>query len=99
MDLSPYYPLLRATSLLRHMRDDELDHLLHCFNPRVRRYQKGELLLLAGYETREVGILLEGQIIALKTHRTAAAWRSPRWKPAACLGMCFRAQAKKARSA
>lgn len=66
MDLSPYYPLLRATSLLRHMRDDELDHLLHCFNPRVRRYQKGELLLLAGYETREVGILLEGQIIALK---------------------------------
>ena len=55
MDLSPYYPLLRATSLLRHMRDDELDHLLHCFNPRVRRYQKGELLLLAGYETREDG--------------------------------------------
>ena len=43
MDLSPYYPLLRATSLLRHMRDDELDHLLHCFNPHVRRYQKGEL--------------------------------------------------------
>src|SRR5699024_2907025 len=66
MDLHPYYPLLRQTSLLRGMRDDELDLLLRCFAPRVRRYQKGELLLLAGYETREVGILLEGKILALK---------------------------------
>ena len=49
MDLHPYYPLLRQTSLLRGMRDDELDLLLRCFAPRVRRYQKGELLLLAGY--------------------------------------------------
>ena len=66
MDLHPYYPLLRQSSLLRGMRDDELDLLLRCFAPRVRRYQKGELLLLAGYETREVGILLEGKILALK---------------------------------
>ena len=66
MDLRPYYPLLRETSLLRLMRDDELDLLMSCFAPRVRRYQKGELLLLAGYETRETGILLEGQILALK---------------------------------
>lgn len=66
MDLRPYYPLLRETSLLRLMRDDELDLLMSCFAPRVRRYQKGELLLLAGYETRETGILLEGRILALK---------------------------------
>lgn len=66
MDLRPYYPLLRETSLLRLMRDDELDLLMSCFALRVRRYQKGELLLLAGYETRETGILLEGQILALK---------------------------------
>ena len=66
MDLRHYYPLLRETSLLRLMRDDELDLLMSCFAPRVRRYQKGELLLLAGYETRETGILLEGQILALK---------------------------------
>ena len=66
MDLRPYYPLLRETSLLRLMRDDELDMMLACFAPRVRRYQKGELLLLAGYETKEVGILLEGKITAMK---------------------------------
>ena len=73
MDLRPYYPLLRETSLLRLMRDDELDLLMSCFAPRVRRYQKGELLLLAGYETRETGILLEGQILALKNTTDGAS--------------------------
>ena len=77
MDLHPYYPLLRQTSLLRGMRDDELDLLLRCFAPRVRRYQKGELLLLAGYETREVGILLEGKILALKNTPDGSSVRSP----------------------
>lgn len=66
MDLKPYYEVLRRTSLLRGMRDDELDTLMHCFAPRVRRYEKGELLLLAGFETREVGIVLKGEISAFK---------------------------------
>ena len=34
--------------------------------PRVRRYDKGELLLMAGYETKDVGIILEGEITATK---------------------------------
>lgn len=48
------------------MRDDELDRILSCFAPRVRRYRKGEILLLAGYSNREVGIVLEGRITAVK---------------------------------
>lgn len=66
MDFTPYYDVLRATSLLHAMRDDELDDLLACFMPRVRHYSKDEFLLLAGYETREVGVVLEGEITALK---------------------------------
>ena len=66
MDLHPYYPLLARTPLLRGMRPDELDTLLDCFAPRVRRYARDEILLLTGYETREVGILLEGSITAVK---------------------------------
>lgn len=66
MDLRPYYDTLRATSLLQNMRDDELDSMMQCFRPRVRRYQKGEFLLLAGYENHEVGIVLEGSITAFK---------------------------------
>ena len=36
MDLRPYYDTLRRTSLLRGMRDDELDNMMQCFSPRVR---------------------------------------------------------------
>ena len=60
MDYTPYYETMRRTRLLRGMTDAELDTLMTCFAPRVRRYAKGELLLMAGYETREVGLVLEG---------------------------------------
>ena len=60
MDYTPYYETMRRTSLLRGMTDAELDTLMACFAPRVRRYAKGELLLMAGYETHEVGLVLEG---------------------------------------
>lgn len=66
MDLHPYYPLSSRTPLLRNMRPDELDVLLDCFAPRVQHYAQDEILLLAGFETHEVGILLEGSITAVK---------------------------------
>ena len=66
MDYTPYYETMRRTSLLRGMTDAELDTLMACFAPRVRRYTKGELLLMAGYETHEVGLVLEGAITASK---------------------------------
>ena len=66
MDYTPYYETMRRTSLLRGMTDAELDTLMTCFAPRVRRYAKGELLLMAGYETKDVGIILEGEITATK---------------------------------
>lgn len=67
MDYRPYYGTLRASTLLRGMGDADLDALLPCLTPRARRYQKGECLLLAGYETGEVGLILEGNIYAQKT--------------------------------
>ena len=66
MDYTPYYETMRRTRLLRGMTDAELDTLMTCFAPRVRRYAKGELLLMAGYETREVGLVLDGSITASK---------------------------------
>ena len=66
MDYTPYYDTLRRTSLLRDMSDRDLSTLMTCFAPRVRRYAKGELLLMAGYETHEVGLVLEGAILACK---------------------------------
>lgn len=73
MDLHPYYDVLRATPLLHGIRDDELDILFRCFNPRVRHYAREEILLLAGYETREIGILLEGSLTAVKNTADGAS--------------------------
>ena len=46
--------------------DEELDALLQAFAPRLRRYGKGEMLLMAGFSTREVGLILQGGITAEK---------------------------------
>lgn len=66
MDYTPYFATLRKTSLLHGMTDAELAALMASLAPRVRRYDKGELLLMAGYETKEVGMILEGEITATK---------------------------------
>ena len=86
MDLRPYYDTLRATSLLQNMRDDELDSMMQCFHPRVRRYQKGEFLLLAGYENHEVGIVLEGSITAFKNTPDGASVAITHMGPAGLFG-------------
>ena len=66
MEYTPYFDTLRKTRLLRGMTDAELTLLMESLAPRVRRYDKGELLLMAGYETKDVGIILEGEITATK---------------------------------
>lgn len=66
MDYAPYYDILRRTSLLRGMTDADLSTLMGCFAPRTRRYARGELLLMAGYEAADIGIVLEGEITAAK---------------------------------
>ena len=66
MEYTPYFDTLRKTNLLRGMTDAELTALMESMSPHVRRYDKGELLLMAGYETKEVGIILEGEITAAK---------------------------------
>ena len=66
MDYTPYYDTLRRTPLFCGMPDADLDTLMHCFAPHIRRYARGELLLLAGYEMHEVGVVLCGEIVAAK---------------------------------
>lgn len=73
MDLQRYYPVLRASTLFRAMPDETLDVLLARLHPRVQRCGKGAVLLLAGYENRELGLVLEGRIHAHKTAPDGAA--------------------------
>ena len=71
--MEEYYPLLAATPLFADIPPEGLARLLGCFAPAVRRYEKGDILLLAGYDTGEIGILLEGSATALKTTPDGAA--------------------------
>lgn len=65
--MEEYYPLLAATSLFAGLSPPGLARLMDCFAPALRCFEKGEVLLLAGFETREVGVLLEGAATAVKT--------------------------------
>ena len=71
--MEEYYPLLAQTPLFRHIPPEGLARLMGCFAPAVRRYEKGDILLLAGYATGEIGILLEGEATAVKTTPDGAA--------------------------
>lgn len=95
MDYTPYYDVLRRTSLFRNMDDQALDTLMQCFSPRTRHYDRGELLLMAGYETHEVGLVLEGEIVAAKPMPDGTAVVMTAWGPAAFLPMCWPAAATK----
>ncbi len=73
MDLQRYYPILRESTLFRGMPDKTLDVLLGRLRPRLQRCEKGALLLLAGYENRELGLVLTGRVHAHKTAPDGAA--------------------------
>ena len=66
-ELFSYLPVLSRTSLFAGIGRDELEELLECFRPALRSYNRGELILLAGYENRDIGIVLSGQTEAFKT--------------------------------
>ena len=66
-ELFSYLPILSRTPLFAGIAEDELEELLECFRPALRSYARGELILLAGYENRDIGIVLSGQAEAFKT--------------------------------
>ena len=65
--MEKYVSLLAQTSLFSGFEEETLCRLLRALAPVKRSYEKDEVLLLAGYETRELGIVLEGSITAVKS--------------------------------
>lgn len=64
--MEEYYPILMSTSLFRGISLQGLEELLQCFRPQVKTFHKGEILLLFGYESHDIGIILEGQADGIK---------------------------------
>lgn len=58
--------ILRRCSLFAGLSDTQTVALLQSLHPVRRSFSKGEVLLLAGYETQELGVVLCGQIEAEK---------------------------------
>lgn len=60
--MEKYLPILTASSLFSGVEADSLPAMLHCLSPRVALYHKGEIILHAGENTRELALVLEGEI-------------------------------------
>ena len=84
--LTPYYPILQATTLFQGFSNEELDQVLACFAPCLRRFSKGELVLLSGFETRDVGLVLEGWVEALKNTPDGTSVSITRMDPGGVFG-------------
>lgn len=65
--------VLCRCSLFAGLSEAQIGALLDEWRPARRRYRRGEALLLAGYETRELGIVLSGLIEAEKHTADGAA--------------------------
>ena len=61
--MESYLPLLRRSPLFCGVKDTEILPMLRCLSARKARYQRGEFLLLAGEQVREMGFLLSGEAI------------------------------------
>lgn len=64
--LDDYYPLLLRTTLFQGFSLAELRMTLDCFQPLARTFRKGEIVLLTGYEISDIGVVLAGQVEAVK---------------------------------
>ena len=64
--LEEYLPLLLKTTLFQGLSLSELRMTMDCFQPAGRAFSKGEIVMLSGYEMRDVGIVLAGQVEAVK---------------------------------
>lgn len=58
--------ILRQCGLFAGLSDAQTAALLEKLRPARRHFSKGEVLLLAGYETQELGVVLSGQLEAEK---------------------------------
>lgn len=59
--------IILSTPLFEGIAPGAAAELLDWLRPSVRRYRPGELVLLAGFESREIGIVLRGCLFAERT--------------------------------
>ncbi len=58
--------ILVQTELFADMDELDLMTMVHCLNPLVKEYQKGELVAIEGHPIKGVGMLLKGSLVISK---------------------------------
>lgn len=58
--------LLQSTKMFKNISPIEIEKMLHCLNPRVLSYHKGESIANAGDDFEGIGIVIDGEIIVAK---------------------------------
>lgn len=60
--LSNYYNQIKSSPVFLGMNDDELKGLLECFNARVRKYEKEEMIIRQGDVISNIYLILDGSV-------------------------------------
>ena len=60
--MNKYISVLKKSSVFFNISDKEIEVLIGCMQPAVRRYKKGEYIFRHGDSTKNITILLEGSI-------------------------------------
>lgn len=84
--MEPYQNLLLGTPLFAGFGPGQLGPLLALLAPTLRRYQKGQVLLMAGAEAEELGVVLEGAAQAVKYTRAGGQFTVARFGPGGVFG-------------
>ena len=53
----------RSTPLFRGMTEEDIDGLMRCLDTREQTFQKGEVILLEGSPTEQIGVVLSGTVL------------------------------------
>ncbi|MDD3429325.1 MAG: Crp/Fnr family transcriptional regulator [Oscillospiraceae bacterium] len=64
--MDKYYSILTHTPLFHNLSHTDFLFLMDWLEPQIKTYQKGEIVLLAGYETHSIGVVLNGTLVAGK---------------------------------
>lgn len=60
--LEKYYNQIKNSPVFYGMNDEELRGLLECFNARIRRYEKDEMIIRQGDMIANIYLILDGEV-------------------------------------
>lgn len=64
--MNEYMDILSDTSLFSEISAEDIDSMLDCLGAVVKKYKKGECILMAGNTTEFMGLLLTGKAIVVR---------------------------------